>query len=123
MAELFTKLQKQTMQCGIDPISFWDYTIGELKLIVDNYVESKNNETKEKFAYSYNNACLIASFVCRGLNGEKLPPIHEIYPDMFVDEQKVDEERQKAMLSLYKEQFIDFANARNKKLREQKNEG
>ncbi len=120
MTELFTKLQKETIRCGIDPIQFWDYTIGELKLIVDNYVEDRNNEIKEKFAYSYNNAALIASFVCRGLNGDRLPPIHEIYPNMFVDEEKVNEEKQNKMLSLYKEQFIDFANARNKKLREQK---
>lgn len=111
---MFLKLQKETIKCGIKPTEFWDYTFYEIQIIIESYAEETENKVKEKFAFNYNNAVLIANFVCRGLNGEKLPPIHEIYPDMFAAPTPKEDDK---ALQLYKEQFLDFANAHNRKLR------
>lgn len=87
-------------------------------MIIENYVEERQNEVKEKFAFDYNNAVLISNFVCRGLNGDKIPPIEEMYPDIFAAEvKKVEPNKDDKALQLYKEQFLDFANAHNRKLR------
>lgn len=112
---MFLKLQKEALKCGIDPIEFWDYTIYELQIIIENYIETKTNEVKEKVALTYNNASLIANFVCRGLNGDKIPSLSELYPEMFAEQVKPEEEDK--ALQLYKEQFLDFANGHNRKLR------
>ena len=116
---MFNQLQEQGVKCGIDPLKFWDYTLGEIRILIEAYIEKVKEDTKQKFAYSYNNAVLIAIFVCKGLNGDRLPPIEEVYPDMFKSEQdiQIDVDKQDKVLQLYKEQFIDFANAHNEKLK------
>ena len=81
-------------------------------MLIEAYAARVEEEAKQKFAYIYNNAALTAIFVCKGLNGDKIPTISEVYPDMFKAE--VDVEK---TLQIYKEQFIDFANAHNKKLK------
>lgn len=105
-------LQKQALVCGIKPLEFWDYTVYELKIIMDNFIETKQNEIKQTIQMNYNTASLVANFVCRGLNGDRLPKVEELYPDLFAAD--IDEEK---VMQLYKEQFLDFANAHNRKLR------
>lgn len=84
--------------------------------MIEAYIEKVKADNQQKLAYSYNNAVLISMFVCKGFNGDKLPRIEEIYPDEFKEEQ-IDVDKQNKALQLYKEQFIDFANAHNKKLK------
>jgi hypothetical protein len=112
---MLLELQKQALRCGVKPLEFWDYTVYELKIIMDNFIESRQNEIKTTISMNYNTASLIANFVCRGLNGDKLPALEELYPDLFAAE-TTPEDEEKAM-QLYKEQFLDFANAHNRKLR------
>lgn len=97
-------------------MSFWDYTIGELKLIIDNYVNKKEEELKGNVANNYTIASLTASFVGSVLSGNEIPTLSEVYPDLFKEEQKEEEIEDKSWM-LYKEQFIDFANAHNKHIR------
>ena len=64
---------------------------------------------------SYNLASLTATFVGTILSGNSLPAVKEVYPDLFTDE--AEEEVEDKSWMLYKEQFIDFANEHNKKIR------
>lgn len=115
---MFHQLQEQGVACGIDPLKFWDYTLGEIKLLIKAYTEKIQAENQQKLAYTYNSAVLIAMFVCKGFNGDKLPYIEEVYPNVFKDLPNNNVDKQDLEIQLYKEQFIDFANAHNKKLKQ-----
>lgn len=66
---------------------------------------------------------MIANFVGLTINGKPLPTINELYPSLNEEEKDKDKdtltkaEYNRAML--YKEQFIDFANRRNKQMQKE----
>ena len=71
---------------------------------------------KGDVANNYMIASLTASFVSSVFSGNEIPTLSEVYPDLFKEEQKEEEIEDKSWM-LYKEQFIDFANAHNKHIR------
>jgi hypothetical protein len=115
------------LRCGVDVIGFWDLTIGEIKLITENYRQEEENKAKERVASNYNLAMMVSTFVNNGLNGKPIPSIEELYPKLFVDNTAQQEEEQKRRdelaLALYKEQMLDFAAAHNKKRHAKEGEG
>ena len=62
---------------------FWQSDFGELQDYFDIYAENEKARDKERVATTYNLACMIAQFVCSGLNGKKPPSINTLYPDLF----------------------------------------
>jgi len=86
-------------------------TIGELQLVVDSYKVRKDNEAKEKVALNYNLATFISSFVVRQMNGDQIPPLTELYPDMF--ESEVQEDLEKQRTEYLKAQLMEFTIGHN----------
>lgn len=72
---------------------------------------------------TYLQASLTANFVGCILNGKPIPPIHQVFPEIYQDFiQKEQEEQDYKAMMLYKEQMLDFANYHNKR-RQAKKDG
>ena len=59
---------------------------------------------------------MTAYFIGDIINGKQIPPIQQVFPELYPEEMKKQQEEQdyKAMM-LYKEQMLDFANYHNKR--------
>ena len=99
-------------------------TLAEITIQIDADQEQRENEVRTQVANAYNLAGLIALFIGNSFNGQKNPSIEELYPQLFPTEPSTpgmsDVEYQRMMM--YKEQFMDFAEAHNKKHHTQEGE-
>lgn len=84
-------------------------------MIIDSYNNKLERETKEKAQFTYVLGDLIGASVARLFDDKSnYPSIHEVFPELFPQEAASDDNNN---WMLIKEQFIDFAEARNKKNR------
>ena len=113
MTELFDKnLLPIALQYGLDIFTFWDMTLKEISA----FIKAIQEQEKTKQANMYLQASLIANFIGNVVNGKQIPPIHSVFPELFADEQKIEQERKEYMAEmLYKEQMLDWAMAVNKR--------
>lgn len=106
------------LRAGVNIFDFWNYTLKELTLILNNYKDSEEQRAKEQITVSYNQAVMIAQFVGLQMNGKPIPSIEKIFPSLNEaqpTQAQEDLEYKKAML--LKEQFMFYANAHNKQRR------
>ena len=105
------------MRCGVGVIEYWDLTLKELNLILQNYKEIEENRAKERLVVNYNLACLTAQFVTLQFNGKPIPSFDKTFPELaeskMSQEEKDKIEYQKAMF--LKEQMEFAAMAHNAK--------
>lgn len=65
---------------------------------------------------TYLMASLTANFVGCVMNGKQIPPIHQVFPEVYEElAQKEQEEQDYRAMMLYKEQMLDYAMAVNKR--------
>lgn len=106
------------MRAGVSIFDFWNYTLGELTLILNNYKEVEEQRAKETITISYNQAVMVAQFVGLQLNGKPIPSMEELFPSLRTEQQEVkNEELEYKKAMLLKEQFMFYANAHNKQRR------
>lgn len=112
-------LLPSALKCGIGLFDFWDMTYGEIILQIKTHNELDKLEAKERIAANYNLAAMIANFVNLSFNGKKVPKMEALFPNLYTEEKKDEHNLTKAEYNramMIKEQFIDFANRRNRKL-------
>ena len=109
------------LQYGISIFDYWNMTIKE----INQFIKSIQLIEKQKIQEIYLQASLQANFVGYILNGKQIPPIQNVFPEMYQELIEQDQKRQQELaLALYKEQMIDWANAVNKTQRaKQKKDG
>lgn len=82
------------------------------------YIKAIQEVEKRKRQEQYLQASLTASFMGCVWGNKPIPPIHEVFPEIYVEQVQQEQTQQdkdyKAMM-LYKEQMLDFANAHNKR--------
>ena len=94
------------LDAGLSIDSFWNSTLDELFAVIDCY---KRRE-KASIAQSYLAAKMIAQFVGISMNGKSIPEIHQMFPELFIDEaNKAASEQQMLFI---KERFKVFADQR-----------
>lgn len=76
--------------------------------------------SKEKLLMNYNLATMIALFVNNTMSGKEIPSINELYPAIYGEEKKPEEDDDYKAMMLYKEQMIDYANEYNLMRRDKK---
>lgn len=87
------------------------------------YIKAIQEKEKQKRQAQYLQASLTANFVGCVMNGKPIPPIHQVFPEIYQDlVQKEQEEQDYKAMMLYKEQMLDFANYHNKR-RQAKKDG
>lgn len=91
-------------------------TVGEVTEYIDVQSEKEKAKAKEVLISNYNLASMVASFIGNALNGDSIPAIQDLYPDMFKEEAKQEEEKNnKLQTAILKEQLLDFAYEANKR--------
>lgn len=108
------------LKYGVNLDDFWNMTIKEMNICIKIFQEQE----KDKYEKMYLQASLIAGFVGNMLNGNPIPPIHQVFPELYKEQIELEQKEQeyKAMM-LYKEQMLDWANAVNKKRKKAKQDG
>lgn len=99
-------------------------TYGEIVLLIETYAKQRKIQRQEALSDIYNTAVLTADFIMTRYAGKQLPSLHEVFPGM--DNEVIPKEKNHNGLSeceynramMYKEQMIDFANRRNKRIKE-----
>lgn len=86
--------------------------MAEITLIINNFNESEKDRGKELLYSNYNLACMIASFVNRGLAGKDIPDIYEMYPDLDA------EAKEQRRIQQLQTQMMNFANMHNNKIKQ-----
>ncbi len=87
---------------------FWDMTWGETVRAYDAYKERR----KDAAYISYCTAMTVGGFVASMFSSRQPPSIHEIYPELFPKDEEAEEE---ARMSRSEANFINFANAFNRR--------
>ena len=106
---------KKALQLGINEKDFWEMTLGELQRLFEAKQEVYKARAREKAENNYILAGLIGINFSRIFDASvEIPPIEEIYPDLFDAEQaKEEKENKKQELSVLR--FKQFAQTFNKK--------
>ena len=119
LEEFIYKLLDNALDCGINELTFWDMTPGE----VGRAIESRNRlikiEAQEKATYDYIQAQLIVKgiSICLG-DKSSYPTIQEAYPGVFDEMAKEQEQKvQEQKMSLSALRFRQFAQSYNNNLK------
>jgi hypothetical protein len=114
MRQLFEDLLPTALRCGITVLEFWEYTIGELILIIGQFGIREKERLQERAGFNYSLANLIGLSVARLMDKEaKYPPIHEVYPTLFDGVIQVAPAEEDWRIA--KDRLMRYANAHNKK--------
>lgn len=70
---MFDKLITVALRCGVSIFDYWEMTIGEINMMIQNYQKVEEDRAKEVIANNYSLAYLTASFTLNGLNGKAIP--------------------------------------------------
>ena len=80
---------ENALDYGLSEFDFWDMTISEVNRYVQSRIRVLNIKQKQKANFDYTLANLIGRNISIVLGGkEKLPPIEEVYPNIFAEEKK-----------------------------------
>ena len=93
--------------CVSEP-DFWNMTWGETVRAYDAYMRRR----KDIAYFSYNTAMTVGGFVASMFSSHQPPTINDIYPELFPKDEEVEEE---VRMSKSEVNFINFANAFNKR--------
>lgn len=109
-----------SLEYGISEFDFWTMTIAELERLIEAKKKIKQREDKERASFDYTLAELIGRSIARIYSSSaKYPPIQQVYPSLF-DSEEIEEEKQNRINELSALRFRQFANAFNKKQKNNK---
>ena len=77
------------IQYGVTFDDFWNMTIKEMNI----FIRAVQEREKVKYSTTYLQASLTANFVGCIINGKEIPPIHKIFPELFDDEERIEQEK------------------------------
>lgn len=92
---------------------------------INTFIKAIQQKEKMNRTQTYLVASLTANFVGCVMNGKQIPPIHQVFPEVYEElAQKEQEEQDYRAMMLYKEQMLDYAiavNKRNKAIKDGEN--
>ena len=102
------------LQYGISIFDYWNMTIKE----INQFIKSTQLIEKQKIQEIYLQASLQANFVGYILNGEKIPPIQDVFPEIYQEEIELDrKKREENEAILFGYQMMAWAKAHNEQWR------
>lgn len=103
--------RNECLTACIKEADFWEMTWGETVREYDAYMRRR----KDLAYFSYNTALAVGGFVASMFSSRQPPTINEIYPELFPKEEEDEEAVEEARMSQSEANFINFANAFNKR--------
>ena len=102
------------LQYGLTVFDFWNMTIKE----INQFIKSIQQREKQIRQNIYLQASLQANFVGFILNGKQIPPIQEIFPEIYQEEIELDrKKREENEAILFEYQMMAWAKAHNEQWR------
>ena len=103
----------------MEVISFWNYGVDEVIDIIETHRRVEKTKIKQEISNNYMQAFMIRDCMASLFDDKvKSKQLHEIYPDLFVEEKEVAEELQRQNeLEIHKEKLRAFAERFNKNLK------
>lgn len=101
------KLLEATLVTGIREAEFWEMTVGEAVRACDAYQDRR----RDTAYFAFTNAMAVGLFVSSVFSSKSPPEIHDIYPELFKEDEEAE---QKIQDSKSVANFINFANAFNR---------
>lgn len=121
MYDVFHRLLKEAIKCGLGIMEFWDLTYEEIVLYINTYAEQEKEKLKERALLDYKLADLIGISAGRLLDSKvEFPQIHTAYPSLF---SPVESEPDVPAWQETKAKLMKFAQGRNKALAKNKRRG
>ena len=90
-----------------------ELSLAELNMIIEAHSEIQERQLKATAIENYQLANLISIDVSCRLNGEEVPTLEQVFPNLFNEPQQEEKEVDWAAIRL-KEQLLDFAEQHNK---------
>ncbi|HEM4089471.1 hypothetical protein QE612_11240 [Streptococcus suis] len=99
------------LDVGIDPFSFWEYTLLELKELVESYNRQQFQKQKEIASHHFIQSQMIARFVSLMFQEKgEAPDIWEFYPTLFEEDRaQIEQARIERDLKIHQEQMRAYA--------------
>lgn len=94
---------------GIREAEFWEMTVGEAVRACDAFQDRR----RDTAYFAYTEAMTVGLFVSSMFGSKQPPKIHEIYPDLFDENEEAEQESKDAASAA---NFINFANAFNRNI-------
>ena len=101
------KLRDTALLAGVREAEYWNMTVGEAVRACDAYHEQR----RERAYFAYTEAMTMGLFIGSVFSNKHPPTLHEIFPDLFDENEEAEEERKDAASAA---NFINFANAFNR---------
>ena len=91
---------------------------------IHQFLIASQQKEKIELQHIYLQASLQANFVGFILNGKQIPPIQEIFPEIYQEEIELDEKKKEENeIILFKHQMMAWAKAHNEQRAKQKKDG
>ena len=101
------KLFPAALTAGVDPVGFWDLTIGEIAETIKADTERRRENMRERAAMDYRLASLIAG----ALSGH-MKSFYDMYAELFEEEAKQAAAEQ---LKAYMLEYMNYNNSKRKR--------
>lgn len=88
------------VDCGIKPGEFWEYSLEEVRDLMESYARKERRRMKEEISSRFELADLLGIHMQKLFDDKNeitLPHVWDAYPELFADERRMFEERQKAV--------------------------
>ena len=107
------------LDIGGKPLDFWDFTVLEIREMIESYNRVKAQERKEKIIDSYRLSQMIANNVSLLLSKDAKPlDVWDYAPELFEKErEQVEQARLAQELKLHQERMRMFAESHNRKMK------
>ena len=101
-------MRKGALIAGVSETDFWDMTVGEAVRACDAFMERR----RDSAYFAYTNAMTVGLFVGSMFSPRQPPKLHDIFPDLFEeDEEREEEARTDASVANFMK-FADYFNQR-----------
>ena len=122
------KFLPRALRSGIALNDFYDYTLKDIKLIIDAYDDNELDRLKMEAQMNYANAICLTSFIATLMSKDaKAPKFEDVYAFLYnaeelaeIEQQKEEAKRQ-AELKKQQASWVAFANAFNAKREQNEN--
>ena len=104
------------MDSGLSEFDFWQMTLAEVIRFIDSKKRIQKREAQEKATFDYIQADLIGRSLARVYSSSnKIPPIEEVYPSLFNNEE-IKDQKQENKMNVSALRFKQFAQSYNSRL-------
>lgn len=123
LTKLIWQLYPNALDCGMDPVAFWGYSLAEIRDLLESYARMERRRIKEQIVARFQLADRVGLHIQRLFDNKNtitLPYPWDLYPELFAEEKTAFEvQQQTEQLEQFKASRKAYAERYNAMRREQ----